>query len=730
VANLAMNMNKNNPKQSSSDRHTSLLLDRSVDNVISTDELSRRPSRAPNYATECQALVALAEMMADSPGAVLQGLADAALQLCGAGSSGISIAEEESPEPVFRWHATAGAFAPLVGSTLPRAFSPCGTVLERNSLLMMTQPAEYFPYISDIAPFVREVLLAPFCRDGIAIGTVWVVSHEGDRRFDAEDARVLESLAKFASAAHKALTNVSALETANEDRDQAAKEVARVATESERQRRVYETALSNTVDFNYVFDLDGRFTYVNRALLALWGKSLSEAVGKNFFELDYPPDLAARLQQQIQHVIATKQTIRDETPYTSAIGTRAYEYIFAPVFGADGTVEAVAGSTRDITERKQAEQDLREADRRKNEFLATLAHELRNPLAPISNALQAWSLIQNDEEQLDKTREMMERQVHQMIRLVDDLLDISRITRGKIELHRERLDLATVVEGALEGVRPFIDAHRHELSVELPAEPVALDGDVGRLMQIFANIIHNAAKYTGRNGHIRVVAQCDGDSAVVSVRDDGPGIPREKLDSIFEMFSQVDQTLNRAHGGLGIGLTLVKSLVELHGGSVHAFSEGPGQGSEFVVRLPIADDSVEASRISPKPSAELPSHRVLVVDDMRPSAKTLAMMLTGLGQETQVAFDGPSALEIAERFRPGLAIVDIAMPGMDGYEVAKRIRAMKDYRPVLVALTGYGQEKDRRQAFEAGFDHHLVKPISSDALHQLLETVPSSEDRA
>jgi CheY-like chemotaxis protein len=349
---------------------------------------------------------------------------------------------------------------------------------------------------------------------------------------------------------------------------------------------------------------------------------------------------------------------------------------------------------------------------------------LRNPLAPISNVLQAWPLIEHDRAQTEQMRGLIDRQVRQMIRLIDDLLDVSRVSRGKLELRKQRLDLAGVVEAALEGVRPFVESRHHQLSVQLPDKPVALEGDPGRLMQVIGNLVHNAAKYTGGNGHIWITAGREDAEAVVSVRDDGPGIPREMLSDIFEMFAQVDQTLDRAHGGLGIGLTLVKTLIELHGGTVEARSEGPGRGSEFIVRLPVA--VVPDVPVDVRPtfmfhrSAPPLARRVLVVDDVRPSANTLALMLSGLGQEAKTAYDGMSALELADQFRPEVMFLDIAMPGMDGYEVARRIRSMNGFRPVLVALTGYGQEEDRRRAFEAGFDHHLVKPTSVDALHELL----------
>ncbi len=939
------------------------------------------------------------------------------------------------------------------------------------------------------------------------------------------------------------------------ERKRAEAEVGRLQQESEQQRRIYETALSNSADFNYVFDLEGRFRYVNQALLALWGKPLHEAVGKNFFELDYPHELAVRLQRQIREVIETKLPVKDETPYTNAVGERQYEYIFVPVLGAGGGVEAVAGSTRDITERKQVEaqlrevearfsailnhspscifakdrqgryllankalgeftgrdaadllgrtdadlfsaevaarftrddgdllasgspriyeesfphanttvtaltvkfplagadgtpyavcgiatdisdrkraqdalreseerfrqladampqivwtarpdgdidymnrqwheftglpetlgnagwaqilhpddaapakerwaasvqsgapfemeirlldrrrrsyrwhlirtvavhdeagrvarwfgtstdiheqkraeessrylaeasatlagvvdyestlqkvahlavpyfadwsavdvanedgslrrlavahrdpektplahelmrhhppdpqakggigavfrtgrpeiveevtdevlvrgakderhlrliralglksyicvpmvvsgnpfgvltfataesgrqyteadlalakdlthragvaientqlyQALREADRRKDEFLATLAHELRNPLAPIRNSLQILKMPRVDAETVQRSRDMMERQVHHLVRLVDDLLDVSRVMRGKIELRKEKVELATVVARAVETVQPLVDAQGHELSVRLPSQSLLLDADPVRLAQVVGNLLTNAAKYTEPNGLIGLTAERDGDLAVLRIRDDGIGIAPHMLPRIFELFVQVDHAATRSQGGLGIGLTLVKNLVEMHGGTVEAHSPGLGQGSELVVRLPLSAREPEkpegreiADARQVPPSSGL---RLLVVDDNQDAANSLAMLLRLQGHEVRVAHDGPAALEMVDVYRPEMVFLDIGMPGMDGYEVARRLRRQPGLESVrLAALTGWGQQEDRRRTAEAGFDHHLVKPVEPAALEGLLAGLPT-----
>lgn len=517
---------------------------------------------------------------------------------------------------------------------------------------------------------------------------------------------------------------------------EAEREVARLAAESERQRRLYETVLANTPDLAYVFDLNHRFTYANRALLTMWGRTWDDAIGKNCLELGYEPWHAAMHDREIEQVVATKGPIRGEVAFTGTFGKRLYDYIFVPVLGTDGEVEAVAGTTRDVTEQKGAESDLRrlaaelsEADRRKDEFLATLAHELRNPLAPIRNGLQVLRLSGDDRSAVAKARGMMERQLAQMVHLVDDLLDVSRISRGKLELRRERIALATVLNNAVETSRPVIEACGHELAVQVPPEPVVLDADATRLGQVFANLLNNAAKYSDRGGRISLSAARQDGEVVVRVRDTGVGIPPDMLPKVFEMFTQVDRSLERSQGGLGIGLTLVKVLVELHGGSVEARSDGPGQGSEFVVRLPVEPTAVPVAG-PPSESGERAGPpgtcRILVADDNVDSAASLALMLKIMGHEVRTANDGLQAVEVAAAFRPDVILLDIGMPNLNGYEACRRIREGPGEGAVLVALTGWGQDEDRRRSREAGFDHHLVKPVDPVALAKLLASLKAA----
>ena len=387
-----------------------------------------------------------------------------------------------------------------------------------------------------------------------------------------------------------------------------------------------------------------------------------------------------------------------------------------------GLVDILTRTAGIAVERRRAEETLREADRRKDEFLATLAHELRNPLAPMRNALQVMQLAGGDPAAVEQARAIMERQMRHMVRLVDDLLDVSRITRGMLELRRQRVDLAAVLRSAVEASRPLIEAARHALTITLPPEPIFVDGDPMRLAQVFANLLNNAAKYTEPGGQIGLSAERQGSDAVVSVRDNGLGIPSEMLGRVFELFAQVDRTLEKSQGGLGIGLTLVRRLIEMHGGSVAVQSEGYGHGSVFTVRLPavlIAPARAEAAPA--EVGARAPCRRILVVDDNRDSASSLAMMLQLMGNEVRAAHDGLEAVQVAETFNPDVVLLDIGLPKLNGYEAAQRIREQPWGRDVvLIAVTGWGQEDDKRRSKEAGFNFHMVKPVEPAALEKLL----------
>jgi PAS domain S-box-containing protein len=397
----------------------------------------------------------------------------------------------------------------------------------------------------------------------------------------------------------------------------------------------------------------------------------------------------------------------------------------------DGAERTVVEADRDVTERVRTLEALREADRRKDEFLATLAHEIRNPLAPIRNELEVMRMARGNPDVIEHSRAVMERQLAHLVHLVDDLMDVSRITRGKLELRRAELALEAVLQAALETSRPLIEAARHNLTVNMPQTPVYVLGDLTRLAQIFSNLLNNAAKYTPPGGRITLTASALNGEAVIEVHDTGVGITAEALPNIFEMFTQA----NRARGlapGLGIGLALVHVLTEMHGGTVTAASDGLGKGSSFAVRLPIlrAPEIENAAVAAQAAPAAVVRRRVLVADDNLDAAESLAMLLTMMGHEVRAAHDGAQAVEQAEQFRPDLILMDVGMPTLDGLQAATRIRSMEwGASPVIVALTGWGQDADRKRSKEAGCDVHLVKPLDFDRLTTLLTQLAQAPAR-
>jgi PAS domain S-box-containing protein len=498
---------------------------------------------------------------------------------------------------------------------------------------------------------------------------------------------------------------------------------------AEEEREKFVSLAKNSSEFIGICDSDGRIVFLNEAARSMSGYSiLPEVEAFRIWDLFFAEERDFIKRELFERASVTgREEIETRIRHLVTADSRWVMLNVFPVRDSEGQILGLAVMGRDITERKNAERELAEAARRKDEFLATLAHELRNPLAPISNALQVWSRVAQEPEQLEKIREMMDRQVRQLKHLIDDLLDVSRISRGKIQLRRERLDLLSVLESAIESVRPVIDQARHTLTTHYPSERVVVDGDRGRLNQVFGNLIHNAAKYSEANGRIEVFVVLREPFVEVTVKDSGIGIPVEMLARIFEPFTQIHTSREMAQGGIGIGLALVKNLVALHDGKIEARSEGLGKGSSFVVQLPLALSAERSVGDKAVPADDnevsalvLGHHRVLIVDDERSSADTLSLMLEALGQETMVAYDAQSALSIARSYHPEIVFSDIAMPGMDGLQLARELRAANGKAPILVAVTGYGQEQDRRRTYEAGFQFHLVKPTSLTAVREVL----------
>jgi PAS domain S-box-containing protein len=510
------------------------------------------------------------------------------------------------------------------------------------------------------------------------------------------------------------------------ERARNAAELEKVIAESERRRRLYETFLENTPDLAYVFGLDHRFIYANKVLLRMWGRTWDEAIGKTCLELGYEPWHAEMHDREIDQVISSKQSIRGEVPFDGTNGRRIYEYIFTPVLGLDGKVEAIAGTTRDMTERKQAEDELLDANRRKDEFLAMLAHELRNPLAPIAAAAEVLQTHALDEKLTKRTSQIIARQVKHMTALVNDLLDVSRVTRGLVTIDKHPLDLKSIIYSAVEQVRPFIEAQRHHLFFDLAAEKAYVMGDQKRLVQIITNLLNNAAKYTPQGGEIHLRLVVDANVLALSIEDNGIGMPVELQPHVFELFTQAERTSDRTQGGLGIGLALVKSLTELHGGTISCFSEGKGQGSQFTVQLPrhdLASDATvnESSDFRETPRSKQPL-RILVVDDNEDAAQTLALYLETMGHQVLIEHSSHLAIVRAGLEKPDAYILDIGLPEMDGNELVRRLKAERETAHALfIAVTGYGQEHDRLKTMAAGFDHHLVKPVDVTQLGNLLD---------
>lgn len=503
---------------------------------------------------------------------------------------------------------------------------------------------------------------------------------------------------------------------------------------AEADREKFVALIESSTDFIGMCDLQGLPFFINRAGLEMVGLDSIEQARQtplaSFFFPEDQPRIMGEFFASVMEQGHGEVEVRFRHFKTGNALWMAYK-VLKLIDGAGNPV-AYATVSQDVTERKRLEDNLRRlaenlsaADRHKDEFLATLAHELRNPLAPMRNMLEVLKRAEGDRELLQQACETMDRQLGQMVRLVDDLLDLNRITHNRLELRPSPVELATVIQQAVEASRPLVDSAGHELHVALPAEPCYLNADSARLTQVFGNLLNNSCKYTPPGGKIWVTAEKQDGEVVVTIKDTGTGIPIDKLQIIFDMFTQVDRSLERSQGGLGIGLTLVKRLVEMHGGTIEAQSAGEGRGSTFVVRLPVRLNITQAAAPLVVPATEKTlARRILVVDDNKDSAISLAMLLKIAGNETYTAHDGQAALEAVEQHRPEIVLLDIGLPKLSGHEVCRRIREQPwGQKMVLIALTGWGQDEDRRKSHEAGFNGHLVKPVEYSALQEMLSSL-------
>jgi PAS domain S-box-containing protein len=488
----------------------------------------------------------------------------------------------------------------------------------------------------------------------------------------------------------------------------------------------WQVLMENVKDFGiFMLDAEGRIATWNAGAERLLGYTSDEIVGEPFATIFSADDVDQKQPEFEIREARDKGRCEDERWHVRKDGSRFWASgVLTPLWTDRGTLRGYAKVVRDITERKMSEVAAGDANRRKDEFLAILSHEFRNPLSAIMNAAQLLKLESASAETVDQATNIIQRQGETLIRIVDDLLDITRINKGKFQLVRERVDLREIVASAVESATPAIESRRHQVEYSPPAKSIWLEGDAHRLRQIFANLLVNAAKYTDSGGTITVAVKMEGSQVSVRVKDNGAGIVSEMLPRIFELFVQADSSSERSGGGLGIGLALVKRLVEMHGGRVEAFSEGVGKGSEFQVHLPTLDwgGSDGEPRNGEPMIATSDGSSILVVDDDADGADTLALLLEKIGHQVTVARSGPEALRVADQLRPDVVILDIGLPGMDGFQVAQMIRGRNELASVrLIALTGYGQGEDREKSKLAGFDAHLVKPVELTTLLEILK---------
>ena len=735
-----------------------------IDDVIITPELGRRPLRARDLDSEHRALTALTEEMAGAvgemaSGRILQRLVDTSLSLCQADSAGVSMVETDGATEQFRWRAIAGEWAHLAGGTIDRHNSPCGLVVDTNKPALMARPHRHYglpPGFSSIA----EVLLIPFHFEERPVGTLWVATNEAHRReFDAEDLRVLTGLARFASVAHRLMLTQDGIAQLRLEADLADSRLlqaisAELITENDEHafhERLLDAAISimrsDSASLQIFKDdqtgghLDliahrgfsqeavDRWQKVDPTTLTTCGELLrtrQRVIADDLTRCDFligSDSLAFFLKNGVHAIQSTPLLSR--TGRLLGVFSTHWRRTHRPSERDLRLLDILARQAADLIERMLAEERLRDSDRRKEEFLATLAHELRNPLAPILNAIQWLNLAAPVGPELQWARDVIERQTTHLTRLVDDLLDVSRINHDHLQLRKEPVDLARIVQTAVETTQPFVADHGQTVTVLLPEERVMVEADLMRLSQVFANLINNASKFSSRGGSIEVVAESEGDVVRVRVRDRGIGIAAGDLPSLFDLFRRVHPSFEHDHGGLGVGLTLVKRLVEMHGGTVSATSAGVGLGSEFVVQLPVlASASNDVGVIDGATDAEQRQCRILVVDDHEDGATSMCRLLRVLGYEARQANDGLAGLEAAAEHRPDIVMLDIGMPKLNGYEVARRVRAEPWGASMrLIAVTGWGQDSDKERAREAGFDEHLTKPVAVAALTLALANV-------
>lgn len=685
--------------------------------VLRTSQLDARPYREPDHRGEALALSELAAALASSPGTILQRLAEVTQKTLRVETAGISLLSDDGT--AIRWPAIAGAWARYMGGGLPREASPCGVVIDRCTSELFHRPERVFTGSTDPEYPIEEALLAPFSVDGRPVGTVWAIAHDETRQFDAEDQRLLVSLATFAGGAYQVVSAI-----ARQDAQSQALRESRSELEAERARL---QAIIDIIPTGLIMlDENGAFVIENAEWKRTWAGSgmVNSVVAYDRYK-GFRPDTGERISNEewpcaisLKQGIPTRDVVLDIERFDGTRGTIVVSS--SPLLDASGRVKGAVAANMDITEQRTTQTLLQEAHRRKDEFLEMLSHELRNPLAPILTSLYVLDRVEPGGQQAQRAREVINRQVMHLSRLVDDLLDVTRIARGKVELRRTKLDLAALVRRAAQDYYALARERGLDLVVEAGEVELVIDADETRLAQVFGNLISNAAKFTPTGGQVRLAAYKLDGRARVRVGDSGVGIAPELLPAIFEPFTQAKQELARRDGGLGLGLALVKGLVELHGGTVTVRST-PGAGTEFTVDLPLESATVSAvdEIAAPASNPGGRTYRVLVVDDNKDAGNSLAELIRLFGHPVTVCHDGHGAIELAQNGRYDLVLCDIGLPGISGYEVAKSLRRTLDPATRLIALSGYAQPDDVMKSIDAGFDAHIAKPADLQRIERL-----------
>jgi PAS domain S-box-containing protein len=720
----------------------------SVESLLRTEELSKRPSRPPNFERENRALGALAHALADSPSTILQMLADTILEVLQADSAGISLVTEGSTR--LYWPAIAGLWKPHIGGGTPRDFGPCGDVLDRNRPLLFTHFERRYPHFLPMTPAAEECLVVPFHVRGKAVGTIWAISHDDRRKFDSEDLRMLVSLGTFASAAHQTVARLRAFEDEARSHGQTElsmkemnerllvatlrqHELAEQAQKAEMVSSKFAAIVESSHDAIISKGMDSSIISWNRGAERLFGYSADEVIGKPVALLipaqhaDEEPGILERIRrgESIDHYETVRQR-KDGSLVDVSLTV-------SPIRDATGRIVGAAKIARDITERVRLEGNLTKivtelaaADIAKNQFIALLAHELRAPVF----AMALWIHVIQDprvnKKTLRKGLDVILDACKSQSRLIDELLDIHRITTGKVRLDLADVELGELVRSGVESVMPAAEANNIRLSHEIDSMPVLVRGDHARLRQVVANLIGNATKFTSSGGEIRVALRTRGVLAELSVIDAGKGISSADLPHVFERFRQADPLTTRAHDGIGLGLSIAKSIVVLHGGTIAAQSAGIGKGATFTVALPLLVAERD-HRVPPvmneksgkEPPMSLAGMLVLVVDDEGDVRQLLQVLLEEFGAETALAASAAEALDALEYRRPDVIVCDIGMPERDGYDFIRSIRALPPElggRIPAIALTGFAASEDRDRTLSAGFQSHVGKPLDPAVL--------------